>query len=160
MKKITYLIISIIFLSACAGYEPIYTSKLQFEIADYSLKADKKLGRKIYSKLNNLTKFNKNKSETESITIIIGVTKDKYATSKDSAGKILEYRITLSTNIIVKDYLTSNEMLNHNFSYSSSYKVQKQYTDTKRLENKSIEDLINKTYENLLIEMSQIILRK
>ena len=80
--------------------------------------------------------------------------------SKDSTGKVLEYKITLSSNIIIKDYLTNNEILNQNFSYSSSYKVQNQYTDTKRLENKSIEDLINKTYENLLIEMSQIILGK
>ena len=56
MKKITYLIISIIFLSACAGYKPIYTSNIQFEIADYSIKSNKQLGGKIYSRLNNLTK--------------------------------------------------------------------------------------------------------
>jgi len=50
MKKITYLIISLIFLNfinACAGYKPIYTTtNLQFEIADYSIKTNKKLGRK------------------------------------------------------------------------------------------------------------------
>ena len=40
MKKIAYLIISIIFLNfinACAGYKPIYTASPQFEIVDYSL---------------------------------------------------------------------------------------------------------------------------
>ena len=86
--------------------------------------------------------------------------KKKDATSKDSAGKTLEYKITLTSMIIVKDYLTSNEILNQNFSYSSSYKVQDQHTDTKRLENKSIDDLINKIYENLLLEMAQVLLRK
>ena len=160
MKKITYLIFAIIFLSACAGYKPIYTSNLQFQIVEYSLKENKQVGKKIYSQLNNLSKSNKNKSETESITITISAKKNKDAMSKDSTGKVLEYKITLSSNIIIKDYLTNNEILNQNFSYSSSYKVQNQYTDTKRLENKSIEDLINKTYENLLIEMSQIILGK
>jgi len=62
MKKIAYLIISIIFLNfinACAGYKPIYTTDLQFEIADYSIKTNKKLGRQIYSKLYNLCKSNK-----------------------------------------------------------------------------------------------------
>jgi len=37
MKKITYLIISItflIFINACTGYKPIYTTNLQFKIAD------------------------------------------------------------------------------------------------------------------------------
>ena len=163
MKKITYLIISIIFLNfinACAGYKPIYKTNLQFEIADYSIKANKKLGRKIYSELYNLSKSNKNNTEIQSITIIIAATKNKNATVKDSAGKVLEYRIILTSNIIIKDYLTDDEILNQTFSYSSAYKVQDQYSETIKLENKSIENLINKTYQNLLIKMSEIILTK
>ena len=160
MKKIAYLIISIIFLSfinACAGYKPIYTTNLQFEIADYSLKNNKKLGRQIYSKLYNLSKSNKQNTNTQSITIMIDITKNKAATAKDSAGKVLEYRNLLSSNIIIKDYLTDDEILNQNFSYSSTYKVQDKYSETKRIENKSTKDLINKIYQNLLIKMSEII---
>ena len=163
MKKITYLIISLIFLNfinACAEYKPIYTTNLQFEIADYSIKANKKLGRQIYSKLYNLSKSNKKNAETKSITIIIDATKNKNATAKDNAGKVLEYSIILISNIIINDYLTDDEILNQTFSYSSTYKVQNQYSETIKLENKSIEDLINKTYQNLLIKMSEIILTK
>ena len=147
MKKITYLIISLIFLSfinACAGYKPIYTTGLQFEIADYSIKTNKKLGRKIYSKLYDLSKSNKKNTKTQSITIIIDITKNKTATVKDSAGKVLEYKIILSSNIIIKDYLTDDEILNQTFSYSSTYKVQDLYSETKKLEKKSIINLINK----------------
>ena len=163
MKKITYLIISIIFLNfinACAGYKPIYKTNLQFEIADYSIKANKKLGRQIYSKLSNLSKSNKNNTEIQSITIIIAATKNKNATVKDNAGKILEYRIILNSDIIIKDYLTNDEVLNQNFSYSSMYKVQDLHSETIKLENKSIKDLINKTYQDLLIKMSNIIQTK
>ena len=164
MKKITYLIISLIFLNfinACVGYKPIYTTtNLQFEIADYSIKTNKKLGSQIYSKLYNLSKSNKKNAETKSITIIIDTTKNKNATVKDSAGKVLEYRIILINNIIIKDYLTDDEILNQTFSYSSTYKVQDQHSDTIKFENKSIEDLINKTYQNLLIKMSKSILTK
>ena len=163
MKKITYLIISIIFLNfinACAGYKPIYKTNLQFEIADYSIKTNKKLGRQIYSKLYNLSKSNKNNTEIQSITIIIAATKNRNATVKDSSGKVLEYRIILTSNIIIKDYLTDDAILNQTFSYSSSYKVQDQYSETIKLENKSIENLLNKTYQNLLIKMSEIILTK
>ena len=160
MKKIAYLIISIIFLSfinACAGYKPIYTTNLQFEIADYSLKENKKLGRQIYSKLYNLSKSSKKNTNTQSITIIIGITKNKAATAKDSTGKILEYIITLNSNIIIKDYLTNDEILNQSFSYSSSYNVQDLYSETIKLEQRSIKDLIDKTYNNLLAKMSEII---
>ena len=163
MKKITYLIISIIFFNfiyACAGYKPIFSTNLQFEIADYSIKKNKKLGRQIYSKLYNLSKSNKKDTKTLSIVIIIDVTKNKTAIVKDSAGKILEYRILLSSNIIIKDYLTDDAILNHTFSYSSAYKVQDQHSETIKLENKSIKDLINKTYQDLLIKMSHIIRTK
>ena len=163
MKKITYLIISLIFLNflnACAGYKPIYTTDLEFEIADYYLKTNKKLGRQIYSKLYNLSKSNKNNANARSIAVSIDITKDKNATVKDGAGKVLEYRIILINNIIIKDHLTDDDILNQTFSYSSTYKVQDQHSDTIKFENKSIEDLINKTYQNLLIKMSKSILTK
>ena len=55
MKKISYLLISLIFLiniGACTGYKPIFSSSnLEFKITDYSILGDKKLGNKIYSKL-------------------------------------------------------------------------------------------------------------
>ena len=160
MKKTAYLIISIIFLSfinACAGYKPIYTTSLQFEIADYSLKNNEKLGKKLYSKLYNLSKSNKQNTNSLSITIMIDITKSKEASAKDRAGKILEYRNLLSSNIIIKDYLTDDEILNQNFSYSSTYRVQDKYSETKKIENRSTENLINKIYQNLLIKMSEII---
>ena len=160
MKKIAYLIISIIFfnfINACSGYKPIYTTNLQFEIADYSLKENKKLGRQIYSKLYNLSKSHKKNTNTQSIAIIIGITKNKAATAKDSTGKILEYIITLKSNIIIKDYLTNDEILNQSFSYSTSYNVQDLYSETLKLEQRSIKDLIDKTYKNLLVKMSEII---
>ena len=160
MKKITYLIISIIFLnflSACAGYKPIFSTNLQFEIADYSIKKNKKLGRQIYSKLYNLSRASKKDTKTHSIVIIIDITKNKTATVKDSAGKVLEYRILLSGSIIIDDYLTNDKILNQSFSLSSVYKVQDQYSETIKLENKIIEDLINKIYQNLLIKLSESI---
>ena len=163
MKKITYLIISIIFLifiNACAGYKPIYITNLQFKIVDYSIKSNNKLGRQIYYKLYNLSKSSKNNAELQSVIITIDTTKEKDATAKDSTGKILEYRIILNSNIIIKDYLTNDEILNHNFSYTSRYKAQDLYSETIKLENKSIKDLINNTYQDLLIKMSLIMQTK
>ena len=160
MRKITYLIISIIFLifiNACAGYKSIYTTNLQFKIVDYSIKSNNKFGRQIYYKLYNLSKSSKNNAEVQSVIITIDTTKEKEATAKDSTGKILEYRIILNSNIIIKDYLTNDEILNQNFSYSSRYKTQDLYSETIKLENKSVKNLINKTYQNLLIQMSQIL---
>ena len=159
MKKVTHLIISLILLiciNACSGYKPIFSSaNLQFEIADYTIAGDKKLGNQIYSKLYNLSNSNKNNPEAQSIHISIEVLKDKIATVKNSAGKILEYKISLNSVITIKNYLTSDEILTQNFTFFSSYKVQDQYYETVKLENKTVENLVNKTYQDLLIKLSE-----
>ena len=158
MKKIPYLFISFIILihiGACAGYEPIFgSSNLEFKIADYSISGDKKLGNQIYSKLYNLSQSTKKTSEVKNIYLLINVSKDKKATAKDSTGKILGYKINLSTTITIKDVMTGNEILNENFSISSVYKAQDQYSKTIKLENQITQNLINNTYQDLLIKLS------
>lgn len=164
MKKISSLIISFILLiniSACTGYKPIFSSSnLEFNIVDHSIIGDKKLGNQIYSKLYNLSRSTKNSSEAKDIYILINVLKNKTGTAKDSAGKILAYKINLSTTVTVKDFITNNQILNESFVLTSSYKAQDQHYETIKLENKSIEDLINKTYTDLLIKLSENILQK
>ena len=159
MKKISYLLISLILLlniSACTGYKPIFSSSnIQFKITDYSITGDKKLGNQIYSKLYNLSQTTRKTSEVKNIYILIDVLKEKNATAKNSAGKILAYKVNLSTTVIVKNFTTGNQILNENFTSSSSYKVQDQYSETIKLENKAIENLINKTYQDLLIKLSE-----
>ena len=162
MKKIFYLLISFIILiniGACAGYKPIFgSSNLEFKIAEYSISGDKKLGNIIYFKLYDLSRSTKKTLETKNIYLLINVSKDKKATAKDSAGKILGYKINLSTTITIKDVMTGNEILNENFSFSSIYKAQDQYSETIKLENQITQNLINNTYQDLLIKLSANIL--
>ena len=162
MKKISYLLILLFLLiniSACNGYKPIFSSSnLKFKIADYSIIGDKKLGNQIYSRLYNISKSTKNTSDIKNIYILIDVSQNKDATTKNSAGKILAYRINLSTLVTVKDFITNDQILNETFVLTSSYKVQDQHSETIKLENRSIENLINQTYQNLLIKLSENIL--
>ena len=85
--------------------------------------------------------------------------KDKIATSKNSAGKILEYKIILNTNVDISDSLNENKIVSQNFVSSLTYKVQDQYSETLKLEKQVEENLINKTYEELLIKLSQNIVK-
>jgi len=162
MKKIPYLLILLIFLiniSGCSGYKPIFSSSnLEFKIVDYSISGDKKLGKQIYSRLYNFSKSTENIIGAKNIYILINSSQNKNATAKNSAGKILGYRISLSTAITVKDLMTGNGILNETFSYSLTYKTQNELFETKKLENKTIENLINTTYQDLLIKLSEKLL--
>ena len=164
MKKIFYPICSLIlliFINGCTGYEPIFGStNLQFEIADYSIEGNKILGNKIYSKLYSLSKSKKDDQNLRSVDLVIKISKDKNVTVKDSAGKILEYKITLNTDVQVTDFITKDKILNQIFTSSLTYKVQNKYSDTVNLENKSIENLLNKTYQELIIRLAQNIIVK
>ena len=51
--------------------------------------------------------------------------------------------------------MTDEEVLNQNFNYYSSYKVQDQHSETLKLENKIIENLVDTTYQNTLIKISE-----
>jgi len=159
MKKVIYPIFSFIlllFINGCAGYEPIFGStNLQFEIADYSIEGNKILGNKIYSKLYSLSKSKKDDQNLRRVDLVIKVSKDKNVTTKDSAGKILQYKITLNTDIKVTDFITKDKILNQIFVSSLTYKVQDKYSDTVDLENRSIEDLLNKAYQELVTRLAQ-----
>ena len=159
MKKIAYSIFSFIlllFINGGVGYEPIFGStNLQFEIADYSIEGNKILGNKIYSKLYSTSKSKKDDQNLRSVDLVIKVSKDKNVTTKDSAGKILQYKITLNTDIKVTDFITKDKILNQIFVSSLTYKVQDKYSDTVDLENRSIEDLLNKTYQELVTRLTQ-----
>ena len=164
MKKIAhpiFLFILLIFINGCAGYEPIFGStNLQFEIADYSIEGNKILGNKIYSKLYSLSKSKKDDQNLRRVDLVIKVSKDKNVTTKDSAGKILQYKITLNTDIKVTDFITKDKILNQIFISSLIYKVQNKYSDTVDLENQIIENLLSKTYQELVIKLAQNIIAK
>ena len=164
MKRKIYFIISLFLLiniNACTGYKPIFGStNIQLEIVDHSIKGNKQLGNQIYSQLHRLFKPDKNKPNVKTVHLTIETSKDTNATVKNSAGKILEYKINLNTAVIVKNYLTDDKILDTKFNLSSSYKVQDQYSETIKLENKSTVNLINLTYQELLIKLSENMLSK
>ena len=164
MKKIAYSIFSFIlllFINGCVGYEPIFGStNLQFEIENYSIEGNKILGNKIYSKLYSISKSKKDDQNSRSVDLVIKVSKDKNVTTKDSAGKILQYKITLNTDVKVTDFITKDKILNQIFISSSIYRVQNKFSDTVNLENQTIENLLNKTYQELVIKLAQNITSK
>ena len=164
MKKNTFtilLIVLLIFINGCSGYKPIFSStNLEFNIANYSLEDNKTLGEKIYSRLERASKLNGNNENVRKIDILIKASQNKKATAKDASGKILQYKISLNIDVKIKDYLTEDEILNETYSSSFTYKIQKQYSDTLKLEERSINQLVDRTYQQILIKLSENIITK
>ena len=58
---------------------------------------------------------------------------------------------------MVKDFVNNTKIFDYNFVFSINYKTQAQYYDTINLENKTIESLVDKTYQELLLKLSEYI---
>ena len=159
-KKNSIFIITLFFIiSSCAGYEPIFGSKnLSFKISSYTIEGDKKLGNKIYSKLNDISKSSKNNENSRLIDVKINILQNKIATSKNSSGKILEYTVTLASTISIKDALTDEILVYESSNTSTKYKIEDQYSETINSERTAIENLLNSMYQKLLINLSQNII--
>lgn len=159
MKKninLIFLFFMFIFLNECSGYKPIFaTTDLQFKISDHVISGDKFLGNKLYSKFNSLSKSKISDPNIKNIGILININKTKKSATKDSAGKILEYKITLNTKVEVTNIETSKIILNKNYISSLNYKVQSQYSDTINIENKTIENLLNNTSREIILNISK-----
>ena len=156
MRKIFIIIITLLLTTECSGYKPIFgSSNFKFEISNYEIEGEKTLGNMLYSKLYAASIREGDSSDISNLDLLINFSKEKNATAKDSSGKTLEYKITLKTKIKINDVITGKKLLNRDFTSSSSYKVQDQYSDTLRLENQSIENLINKFYQEILFYLSK-----
>ena len=151
----TSILIILFSLNACSGYKPIFSSSnLDFSITEYKINGNKRLGKQLYSKLYNLSK-SKKIDKDNNVKLLIDISSQKNETSKDSSGKVLEYKITLNAKIKITDSSNNNIIVDEVFTESSSYKVQSQYSETLKLESTSIENLINQTYQDLLIKFAQ-----
>ena len=151
----SFLFITLLSFNGCSGYKPIFSSNnLDFTITKYTINGDKKLGKQLYSKLYNLSK-SKKVNKNRNIILLINISTNKNETSKDSTGKVLEYKITLKAKIEILNSSNENVILNEVFVESSNYKVQSRYSETLKLENTTIENLINQAYQDLLIKFAQ-----
>ena len=163
MRIINYLALScffttFIFFTSCGGYKPIFSSKnLNFKISSHLVSGDKRLGNQLYTKISKGAQNNKDQKSPYNFNIFINISKNKEATIKSTTGKILEYKIALNTNFKVSDAFTGEEFINSQLPYSTSYKVQDKHFDTIKAESKAIENLMEKTFQEILIKISEII---
>ena len=146
MKKLVHLTILLIlfnFLSYC-GYSPIFKAEnLKFNVAEYSLEGDKKIGNKILSDIKKYS--NKSDDNSEKLNFLINSSKTKEATIKNSSGKILEYKVTIKVSFQIINLTADNALINNSITQSTNFSVKDQYSETRGAEKKAVDNLLQKT---------------
>ena len=144
MKK--FLIILFLFVSNC-GYQPLYvdTSNKKLIFQEINFQGDKKINRKIISALN----ISESPDDANFEELFLDSKKSTRVTSKNSKGEIISYKMTIETNLIIKnkDGIKRSKFFNADFSYNTK----ENKFDLAEYETQIQNNLIKQLIENIII---------
>ena len=149
MKKII-LISLVIFLSNCAGYKPIFTSdQTNFYIEKIEISDDNKLVRKL---VKNLKPYSIDNGK-QSITLKLDLSKQENVIMKDAKGDPASYEIKIELKV---DVITMNGTNKLNFKENFTFNNQSNKFELNQYKKNMETNLINKIFENLILELRAI----
>jgi len=140
MKKIFVLFL---FITAC-GYQPLYINKNSNSFSKIEFIGDKRIAREIL----NFASLKENSNSTDKSVIVLNVSENTIATSRDSKGKVTSYKTYITTIVEIKnnEKTIKSKKFEENFSYNNldnKYDLSNYRKDVqKNLARKIAEDLI------------------
>ena len=148
LKKIIPLLAIFLFFSSC-NYTPIFSKKdVNFNIENVKFLGNKDVKEKINQELSNY----KNKSGKEKqISLVITNSKNITIASKNAKGEAQTNKISVDVN--AKIILAKNNIVEKNFSKSSTYDVIDRKSEQKLIENKLVENLSGEIAQQIIFEI-------
>ena len=150
LKK-KFLISIFLLLSSC-GYEPLFsTDKNNFSIINIKISGDKNISSMIERRL----KIYKNAPKKEkNFYVEINSSKNRVIASKDTKGDPKTFRIELISELNV---LNNNQKISSRiFKESQNYNNRSSKFDLKEFEEKTLDNLIEKISEDIIIFLQSL----
>ena len=141
----------LIFLFQNCGYQPLLTEKYRkFNIDTFDISGDEKLGRMLANR------FVKIAGAENNLICKINIGKSREISNKDKSGQILEYTLSLSTNLEVLSTQDGSPILIKNYSQRRSYKASDFYIDTLGREKIITDDLVKSIANQIINDLNLI----
>lgn len=151
-KKNLFLFVLLVLVYSC-NYKPLFNKdnlkELNFKIIEIS--GDKRITQIVVNKLN-ITR-----DKTGSLALFIHGKKNTSVSNKSTTGKALEYSVTLSYRVEVKNNLTGKIIYSKNISNTENYKASDMYSDTINSEKKIIENISSLVAKQIINEISLVL---
>ena len=147
-RKIIALLALFLFFSSC-GYTPIFSKKdVNFSIEKIEFSGNKD----VKENINQAFSSYKNKpGKTKQISLVITNSKNITIASKNSKGEAQTNKISVDVN--AKIILAKNNIVEKNFSKSSTYDVIDRKSEQKLIENKLVENLSDEIAQQIILEI-------
>ena len=150
MKKI-FIIIVLLILNNCAGYEPIFSSKdVNFYIGEITIKEDNKLIRNIVKNLKPYTIQN----DKRRINLELNLDIKEAITLKDTKGNTVSEEMEIVLE--VKTSLENNDRINFNFSEKFTFNNQSNKFELNQYKKRIQINLVEKIHQDLIMRLRAI----
>ena len=150
MKKI-FIIIVLLILNNCAGYEPIFSSKdVNFYIGEITIKEDNKLIRNIVKNLKPYTIQN----DKRRINLELNLDIKEAITLKDPKGNNVSEEMGIALE--VKTILENNDQIKFNFSEKFTFNNQSNKFELNQYKKRMQINLVEKIYQDLIIRLGSL----
>ena len=155
--RFIYLSFVLIFFSiiTSCGYQPMLNENYKkFNIKVFNIDGDQRIGQILRNNIaHNIQK------KSDGLVLNVLAKKNKGVTNKSSTGKILEYSLNISFDLIAYKSPGRKIILEKTFSQSRNYKASDLYSNTLNAERKitdeMIESLANEIITNIGLVYSQ-----
>ena len=143
-----YFILFLSFLSSCGYQSLLNENSKKFGIKSFNIEGNKRLGQILK---NNLVS---SKNKSNNLILDINARKNRSIVHKDSTGKIIEYNLKISFDLIATESVSRKKILSKTFALDGNYKASDLYIDTINREKKIINELIEAIATQILTDLS------
>jgi outer membrane lipopolysaccharide assembly protein LptE/RlpB len=143
-----YLILFLSFLSSCGYQSLLNENSKKFGIKSFNIEGNKRLAQILK---NNLVS---SKNKSNNLILDINARKNRSIAHKDLSGKIIEYNLKISFDLIATESVSRKKILSKTFTLNSNYKASDLYSNTLNHEKKIINQLTEAIAAQILIDLS------
>ena len=120
----------------------------KFSIKSFNIEGNKRLAQILK---NNLVS---SKNKSNNLILNINARKNRSIAHKDSTGKIIEYNLQISFDLIAIESVSRKKVLSKTFTLDSNYKASDLYIDTLNREKKIVNELTEAIATQILTNLS------
>ena len=143
-----YFILFLSFLSSCGYQSLLNENSKKFGIKSFNIEGNKRLAQILKNNLiSPRNKFN-------NLILDINARKNRSIAHKDLTGKIIEYNLKISFDLIATESVSRKKVLSKTFILDGKYKASDLYSDTLNREKKIINELTEAIATQVLTDLS------
>ena len=143
-----HFILFLSFLSSCGYQSLLNENSKKFGIKSFNIEGNKRLAQILKNH------FVSSRNKSNNLILDINARKNRSIVHKDSTGKITEYNLQISFDLIATESVSRREVLSKTFTLGGNYKAADLYSDTLNREKKIINELIEVIAAQILIDLS------